>query len=457
MLVTGRTLLTLGIAFTALVSVKCFGDINPGVLQTIEAKNGKALSDAVKTRESGLQDPDRDGAPHFLPSSAVQGMLSISKNLPLGLFGLKPDSLAVENAPATVTAISDVLFYGDRQTRGGEDKLFTSAFQFYSELRKRDAATPPKGGWEGSSPIQTKSQFNAYTEIALPIAHGNPYLALKTLLVFGQDRTYNGLLPIDSSRISILNDLNPGSLTKPRITSLYFNGAIGPAYSEADVTRGMAIAKACTQYELTFEEQGLCNDNFYNYEADYYHVITAAFLGCRQAILSKQDTSFINKIAMSSGLADSGYLDSVRSYKFDRFKEHLEPLPGSMPESKAKSVLRSSFAKGYDPTSHKPLDLDREQWDHLNDHDKQAVRAILDRYNFEIEFRARQHEMGLKFGRQLCKDMRTFEDVPKNQSVGSTANEDTQDLKQPAPNGKSALAYEQMPAKKRGSPAQRVD
>ena len=154
-------------------------------------------------------------------------------------------------------------------------------------------------------------------------------------------------------RTQVLNDLDPYPMypnVGPINSTLYLNGSIGLFYSDALVKAGQAIARDCNSPDFNEGDRSLCNDLHEDYQGDYYHVITAAFLGCRQAIMTKQDSSLLNTIAMSTGLVDQAYLTLVRMYKIDRF---VEQVSGNRPLYKA---LRTALTE-YDPLQREPLKI----------------------------------------------------------------------------------------------------
>ena len=85
-----------------------------------------------------------------------------------------------------------------------DERFFTQAYRFYRELRTRDASRRSRTYIR--SPIQEVAEFDVY-QLALQIAGGNPYSALRLMAVYGHDNINNELNVVEPMEDAIYNSL----------------------------------------------------------------------------------------------------------------------------------------------------------------------------------------------------------------------------------------------------------
>ncbi|MGK5082593.1 hypothetical protein WDW37_04745 [Bdellovibrionota bacterium FG-1] len=332
-----------------------------------------------------------------------------------------PDKSALEPSllPKTIRGISDVTFYDDKDSDAGANNgvvaymsdsvesdriLFEAAYRFYAKLKIADDHR--KKHEYQMTPIQEVAEFDVM-KMALQEAHGDPYLATKVLAVFGHDNEANDFLH-GRCRSDLLTALKPADNS-----TLYLNGAIQELrYSAQDVAFGAKIARACEKMPFSPDSYKsqikiACNDNFGDYQGDYYHVIMAAFLGCRRTIIDHATSPILSSLGPMTAVTDRLYLRGVREYKTDRFDERvflLEKLGGE------NAILPKILKIGLDRIRNRisPALPTRSQIVQKVHHPcptevyTQAA-AILQRWEFEVDFREKQHKMGMEYGRSLCE------------------------------------------------------
>ena len=345
--------------------------------------------------------------------------------------GVDPDLYAGQGdlISNTIETFSDVVSHDGKKSNAGRnegiasymghslmasDKLFNAAFAFYSRIKERDSSDPKL-----MCGIQEVSSYDALAW-AQEAAHGDAYLALKILAIYGHDNLQTQLA-VDGQTGSLDCRLRVLDTVRPKLdSSLYCNGAM-PAtrYARADVDRGREIAAQCNGPTLTELEKRLCNDGLPSYQADYYHVIASSFLGCRQVIEEKMASEATLKTSAVGFVTQQAYPELARSYKLDRFKEEVATLRASTePEAKfLRPLLELALARIGSGTKPALPDYGWYKYRMLADPDYptigdtrlyEAARAIAARYEFEVGFRASQHRMGFNNGRALCKDTKTF-------------------------------------------------
>lgn len=307
-----------------------------------------------------------------------------------------------------------------RQSLLSDDAFFEASYRFYKELRQKE------GDLDAPAAIDDKAPGDVL-EAALRAAKGDRYLALKVLALYGHDNVKHALGALDRTsaesdcRFQILDKLQPR-----KGSSLYRSGGIPAlAYTSAQVDRGKQVAENCKKEGWMGLVGLLCNDSTPRYQADYYHVVTAAFLGCRRAIQEREAAqgSRSSLVTVMSAGVDAAYLRLVAQYKIDRFREVVESKQEGARNSKAvpsevrqmlelvreglerlaagtKPALPAYDSWQVDFAGHVPMPHryrpPRKAYD--------DAKAILDRYEFEIGFRVAQHEMGLRFGKSYCAE-----------------------------------------------------
>jgi hypothetical protein len=332
-------------------------------------------------------------------------------------------SIPLQILPAGIQSIAEVAYHGfsftDRRSNGGlvnyvrdslnsDDEFFNSAFRFYSELYAVDQQPSSTGSVIfGRGAINRASSTDLWP-LALRAAHGNAYQALRVMLVFGHDNMANALITLGDTeiqpcRFSVLNLYNPR-----RSSQLYLRRAIGAIdYTQEQVARGNLIARACNNTQvLTVREMDLCNDGNGYYQADYYHVIAAAFMGCRSSV---QERSFNGAMTLLPFFArtDRVYFDQIKSYKIARFREEAGCSLISAPQISISPLLCDALERIEE--NRRPLlpayETIRSRY---TQRDYQAAQAIINRYEFEVELRLFQHRRGWEFGASVCNHQQSL-------------------------------------------------
>lgn len=306
-----------------------------------------------------------------------------------------------------------------------DEQFFMAAFRFYSELQNIDRELRRSG----RAPylfhhIQSRSPIDLFS-LAMRHAHNDNYLALRIMALFGHDDTRAGddgaweaslRTTTENCRMNILRSIAPRNQSV-----LYSPGSLsGLGYSESQIRQAAQIARDCHRTRLALDESQtfsvgtLCNDDHINYLADYYHVITAAFLSCRMETLDRQypDQTLL---APLRALRRPAYLQAVQIYKISRFRDAVAELIGRAQSGHApfrsinivtylNQVLAALTASRYSPLPDPPLLMSREERD--------FAQAVVRRYLFEIDFRLYQHDMGMRFGSMLCANRANLEACP---------------------------------------------
>lgn len=358
----------------------------------------------------------------------------------------KKDEKDFSSYPSIVTGVTDVLFHNPKGTDSiandgivsymgdsieADDDFFSAAFGFYDELRELDIKERKfvissnqsiyQKSYAGNGnelyemvPIE-KAGKDLYS-IALKHAKNDPYMALRIMSVYGHDNFNNGLGA--RCRGIILNRIKPYS-----DSLLYLNKAIPKiSYTEKEVKEGLEIAKDCNASSMTLLERIFCNDGLTFYQADYYHVVVSSFLGCRQERAQKRDRNSKIVSVVFSSYADAEYLEQVRKYKIDRFKEKTSDKESIKSNFQVEdSFFSSNYYKlllealnRLEKKSSPILDPRNEMPKDITDRDYRALQAITHRWEFEVNFRVNQHKRGMEFGHEACKDLGP---LPKDEEV----------------------------------------
>jgi hypothetical protein len=250
--------------------------------------------------------------------------------------------------------------------------------------------------------IQESANFDAWT-LALEHSRQDPHRALLLMLIYGHDNMEN--LLARSSEETFFEELD--RIRPLESSTLYRNAAI-PAlsYAASELEAGGRIARTCTQSYLRQEERRLCNDFWESYQADYYHVVAAAYLACRARIRS-QGARF--------GPALRVHLLATRVYKLARFIERVQQVQARQNEPSPAIDLVNRYLLTH-AVSGATLSLPGysgmmvSRWFRgLTQRDYLAAQAILSRFDFELGFRERQHELGFRFGWQVCGGLQSVQ------------------------------------------------
>lgn len=354
-----------------------------------------------------------------------------------------PDKSHSENLIVeTIRGMSDVVLHDGKTTNREanygiisymeeslltNDNFFKAAYLFLKKLQGIDTEMM---GSLFCEKINTQSKIDTLSW-ALEAANGNQYLALKVLALFGHDNTANSLRTYKYSendsakcRFTVLNKLIPLSFS-----NLYCHNSIkGMQYSKEKIDQALKIAQNCSKDFLLSEEKDLCNDNQNDYQSDFYHVITSSFLGCRRSIKEKNTKNSHLLTKSVAKISDYAYLQLVKHYKIERFKEEILKLEKKCSEQIQKqnndckslketleivkmglekmelnnvSVLPSQIEISFQNFLISGIPFKKRTY---NQRSYKAAQAILERYQFEINFRMAQHKMGLDFSRNFCKD-----------------------------------------------------
>lgn len=324
------------------------------------------------------------------------------------------------------SAIEDVMFHGDKETNDdanhgalsyfsssldSDDLFFTASVRFLGELRQRDSMRHDSE--YGMTPIQIQAEFDVFA-LAMRIAQANPYMALKLMAVYGHDNMINSLAkPSGNSCRNIFLD----SLIPRQNSTLYLNGALGGVtYAEKDVREGEKIAAACSGSNFSLLERQLCNDGRKTYQGDYYHVIMSAFLHCRRQIAenaaarASRVAVFSGSLAPASTMIDATYLARVRDYKISRFREAVSSFGTKAGNP---TYLLNALNHGLRLLERGiKLNLPWKDTTHLSRHELKVLNATLHRFEFEVDFRMRQHRLGMAYGKNACQRLTDFSPTP---------------------------------------------
>lgn len=210
----------------------------------------------------------------------------------------------LQNAPGLLRTTFAVVNYGGATTNRianfgwinyardlllSDPTLFRAAFLFYSRLRDLPQMPTPNRG-DGLVSIERLTRSDVYQE-ALNFAHNDRMRAFAILAIYGHDDMGGELGIVDRTSnqsdycTRVLIDLMDSRHTNPS-SPLFAPGALsGISYSQDYVSRAQRIATACAALN-SLAARRLCNDDHESgrYMADCYHVISAAFLGCRSEI-----------------------------------------------------------------------------------------------------------------------------------------------------------------------------
>lgn len=333
-------------------------------------------------------------------------MLGIAGD-PVTALGLPAETRAL--LPATLATGTDSeansgLVMRAYQTIREDPNFAQSALRFYSRILHRDSSRddlPPHGSYV---PMNTRAERPDWYAHALRET-GDPRQALELLFLFGHDADAHRLPEDGSCVVSFLNAVNARTGS-----SLFVPGALaGLDYSESWRAGARAIESACLPpFPAALAAlQPLCNDGESEYLADYYHVITGAFMGCEASVAEEH-------VPAATRLAERTYLLGPVLYKIARFEEAYDRIASPNP---AATWLRGRFdamveriflnllshddplaggldAFAIDATEIRAAGLPLEYLAPLN--------AILRRQAFEIGFRHHQHQMGFEFGASQC-------------------------------------------------------
>ncbi len=275
-----------------------------------------------------------------------------------------------------------------------DNAFFERAFRFYSELKKIDQEDV-----EHLGAIDETAKLDVYA-LALKHSNNNPYIALKLLAVYGHDNIGTALYP-QGCRSTHLNTVGPllnSQLYKPGSLS-------GIQYPTPWVEKGLEIGKNCNAIdEVKLIYRRLCDDNQDKYQADYYHVIASAFLACRNRVVKNKIPSLVALDFLTDKAFYFFETQKVKEYKIERFREEV-----TMGVSDSSSPMFRGLNKGLDNIAEgKSEILPADEIALLDANDQAALKAILARYKFEVDFRQEQHRMGLAFGAKACKDIYSF-------------------------------------------------
>jgi hypothetical protein len=314
-----------------------------------------------------------------------------------------------------------------RQSVMGDPVLYHSAFLFYKSLKEKadlSDGAPAPGAGEGAS-IDRMAATDLFKKAlaAAKEASGkaDPYLAMKTLVLFGHDNRFNYLSVGDKSNACPLKVLDA---MKPNANSnLYLNNAIGMEYYSDDVEAAKRIHRECKEAaSKRTVENDMCGE-YSDYQADYYHVIVSAFLHCH---CLAQGSSVIDD--MAGGLQKDGYLFMVAKYKIDRFREELDAALKNSGHTPAVALLDAAFkskfglgANGWDVTCSsakastclEKQNVDAWPWKTwcsdpsmqgaCRDEDITVAKALAKRFVFEVNFRVSQHFQGIMAAGAYCR------------------------------------------------------
>ncbi|MGK5088227.1 hypothetical protein WDW86_11770, partial [Bdellovibrionota bacterium FG-2] len=294
------------------------------------------------------------------------------------------------------------------------DAFFAKSYGFFAELQKIDEQQD-----SGPGAIEERARVDVYA-LAMKHSNNNPYIALKLLGTYGHDNMGNELAG-GGCRTKVINGFAPNldsQLYKPASLN-------GLSYPASTVKKGVEIGKACSAIsgDKAALYKRLCNDGTSEYRADYYHVITSAFLACRNGVAKKMTSSMVSPDFLSQKAFEKMEVHKVKEYKISRFREEirfasgdsekLNPNSKESVESKKSETLSPAMAQALkvgfkNIVDEMPEYLPRQEVDALSIEEFVALKAILARYKFEIELRQEQHRMGLAFGAKACKDIDSY-------------------------------------------------
>jgi hypothetical protein len=282
----------------------------------------------------------------------------------------------------------------------------------------------------GPSPITLNAQDNLY-EKALSFAGGNRYLALKILALYGHDNMANTLRDVSfDCRARIMDAIRPMSST----SQLYHSGAIGSiTYSSDQINRGNTVASECQSAytalardnsTMARELNYMCNDGYERYQSDYYHVLASAFISCRGEVannhaydVARPNAGPVARLADDS--AGAARIVAIRGYKAARFREEVER---STLSTTIKVYLRYALAKisaNLDPFDQAWIALSFT----LTPHESAMIRATVNRYRHEIQFRSYQNQLGSQFALTSCHTQNHFLNNDGDVSPGGKARD----------------------------------
>jgi hypothetical protein len=231
------------------------------------------------------------------------------------------------------------------------------------------------------------------------------------MTLYGHDNLSNSL-PEDhppDCKLFIMNHL------KPDRSQLYHNGAInGVRYSGNQIFRGQQIGENClSRYQAMVTVNGdaasrlfdLCNDSHTVYQADYYHSIAAAFMGCRGQIAFNQTNALAQGLALGTipnlinASTSSARQLAIRAYKLARFREEINSAPI---QEAMKTYLLHALQKI--ALNSNPFDSDWVAYKRtVNEPTWRMVEAIVNRYRHEVQYRIYQNNVGATFGERSCQ------------------------------------------------------
>ncbi len=303
-----------------------------------------------------------------------------------------------------------------------ESSFFQAAFAFYSWLKKRDQEWRTLNENKlndamtvGPSPINVLPSNQNIYEQALSFAGGNAYMAMKILALYGHDNMVNSLQDeTNDCRARILDSVRPSSSSQ-----LYHSGAIHALpYSTAQIEQSTGVATACASANtalqasdrtLARELSFLCNDGYSIYQADYYHVLASAFITCRGEIAHNLRPSLPATMggpasALLDDSASAARILAIRSYKIARFQEEIARAQIS---TSMRSYLRYALAKiaaGMEPMDTAWVLFSAT----LSINQANMLKAIVKRYQHEIQFRSYQNRIGAQFAVTNCRSLNQY-------------------------------------------------
>lgn len=351
-----------------------------------------ALQNCVQSQNSRPSNPDAPIAIHVI-SPDLEGVREV----------------VMHNAERTDRVANSGIIAYMRDSVLADDNFFDSAVRFYTALRTADVA---RHATFDLSPMQNEATFDVW-EMAMNATQRDPYMALRVLALYGHDNQNQMLGTLGLSgqdcRVALLDAIMP-----LYNSNLYLRGAMaGQGYSANTISEGLAVGAACRALQNRALRM-LCNDNRADYQGDYYHVIAGAFLGCRGRIRSAQYQGASPLIHYGAGNLNGQYLNRVAQYKIARFNEELDELAQTHHEYRDMiRIMRHRLNEADFRNPESPLlpplaTLRSGFWgsllnSNINEADYAQMVTILRRYRFEINFRVRQHALGMSFGQAHCE------------------------------------------------------
>jgi hypothetical protein len=399
------------------------GDAEKGAARDVVNQQGQKIAAAVKAGAPLVGNPGKDASERL---SAIDSCDPQSADI-----GADPDAggsitcggdmydvMTSGGGGTDRTANSGIIRY-NRQSVLAREALYQSAFLFYRDLKQLDLSSRGAPGDPSGAGIEAKSSRNllqlARESVKKATGKDDALLAMKVLALYGHDNRFNFLSTgggsnSNSCRLKLLDAMKPNANS-----SLYLNGALGREYWEDDVARAAAVDKECRAAAagLSAVERDMCGE-YTSYQADYYHVVTSAFLNCR---CLARGNSVVQD--MTGGLQRNAYLWMAAKYKSDRFDEEIKAGLKSAGHTPAVDLLAKAWSEkgGLDMTGSWKLTcdsakasvcVDRLQMDSwgwkgwcsnisgCSDAHVSAAKALIARYAFEINFRVDQHFMGVQ-------------------------------------------------------------